>query len=449
MKNYIMFEDDEIVFIEDFNKIFPMTMVKNNTFRVEICKFIANKYYKLALNSLEWKILINMLSLRSNKIDIITALVLISRTKKIKVIDTDFIDKDFSQLFDYNIEIIDKNFTLSYIDKSQFVNAIIKFFINNLFRILRNRKVKYTPSVVRTWTEHDIGLHKEVFYNSTIFIYPFGINLKRGFNFIKKFFKENSSITLMGVPYSLRKLVKIFLSKKKIKDLLLLEYEMDAMKKHNKDFLNFETIYTSDEFLPAVPVLYNELIQQKKSVINIAHGMGMLNPYNIYTKFKVINELQKEFYENFEQNIEYSIYNHDSAIEKYDNEELEKVFVFIHQNLSTYNLLYEEQLQQKIFSKLNSFNLYKVYVKLHPNCRKEEKDKIFFNYENLREIKSFDSNLNNYIFLATCSSAYYDFRKFGKFLFIEDDLFKPTNFFTNIETIPLEKLENFIKNTMI
>jgi hypothetical protein len=442
MKNYIMFENGEIVLIEDFNKIFPMTMVKNNTFRVEICKLIANKYYKLALNSLEWKILINMLSLRSNKIDIITALVLISKTKKIKVIDTDFIDKDFSQLFDYDIEIVDKSFTLSYIDKSQFINAIIKFFINSFFRLLRNKKVKYKPFVVRTWTEHDIGLHKKVFYNSTIFIYPFGINLKRSYNFIKKCFKENSSVTLMGVPYSFNKLIRIFLSKKKIKDLLLLEYEMDAMKKHSKDFLNFETIYTSDEFLPAVPALYNELIQQKKSVINIAHGMGMLNPYNIYTKFKVINNLLK-------QNIEYSIYKQDLAIEKYDNEEHKRVLVFIHQNLSSYNLLYEEQLQQKIFSKLNSFNLYNVYVKLHPNCRKEEKNQIFLNYKNLQEIKNFDDyKLNNYLFLATCSSAYYDFRKFGKFLFIEDDLFKPTNFFTNIETIHFEKLENFIKNSM-
>lgn len=440
-----MFEDGETVAIEDFNKIFPMTMVKSDILLVRICKFIENKYYKLVPNSLEWKVLINMLSLRSNKVDIITALVLISKTKKIKVIDTDFIDTDFNQLFDYDIEIIDKNFNLSYIDKTQFINAIIKFFINNFFRLLRNKKVKNNSSVVRAWTELDIELHREVFYNSTIFIYPFGINLRRSINFIKKCFKENNGVTLMGVPYSFNKLIKIFFSKKKIKDLLLLEYEIDAMKKHNIDFLNFETIYTSDEYIPAIPVLYDELIQQEKCVINIAHGMGMLNPYNIYTKFKVINELQKKFYENFEQNIEYSIYRKDLTIEKCANEELERVIVFIHQNYSTYNFLYEEELQQKILSKLNACNFCKVYIKLHPNTKKEEKDKIFLNYQRLKEIKSFDSSKSNYIFFAIQSSAYYDFRKFGQFIFIEDDLFKPTNYFANIETIYLEKFEDFIK----
>ncbi|MCT7605873.1 hypothetical protein [Aliarcobacter butzleri] len=448
MKNYIMFEDGEIVLVKDFNKVFPLTMSKTDTLRVDICKFIVNKYYKLVINTLEWKILINLLSLRSKKIDIITSLVLISKTKKIKTISTDFIDVDFKQLFGYEIEILNKSFTCSFIDKSQFINAIIKFFINKLFRVLKKKKVSNNPCVVRTWTEHDIGLHKDVFYSSCVYIYPFGINLRRSFNFIKKCFEENSDVTLMGVPYSFNKLIKIFFSKDKIKDLLLLEYEIDAMKKHGKDFIKFETIYTSDEFLPAVPVLYNELVQQKKSVINIAHGMGMLNPYNIYTKFKVVNELQKKFYENFDQNIEYSVYREDSIKETHVNEKLETIIVFIHQNFYAYDFLYEESLQQIILSKLNNYNLKKVYIKLHPNIKKEEKDKIFLNYKNLKEIKTFDLNLNNYIFFAIQSSAYYDFRKYGQFFFIEDELFKPTNYFTNIKTININKLDDFMKNDM-
>lgn len=448
MKNYIIFEDSEMVLVKDFHKIFPLTMSKTDTLRVDICKFIANKYYKLVINTLEWKILINLLSMRSMKIDIITALVLISKTKKIKTISIDFIDTDFKQLFGYEIEIINKSFTCSYIDKSQFMNAIIKFFINKLFRALQKKKVSNNPCVVRTWTEHDIGLHKDVFYSSCVYIYPFGINLRRSFNFIKKCFEENSDVTLMGVPYSFNKLIKIFFSTNKIKDLLLLEYEIDAMKEHSKDFIKFETIYTSDEFLPAVPSLYNELIQQQKAVINIAHGMGMLNPYNIYTKFKVVNELQKRFYENFEQNIEYSVYREDSIKETYVNEKLETVIVFIHQNFYAYNFLYEENLQQIILSKLNNCNSKKIYIKLHPNTKKEEKDRIFINYKNLKEIKTFDSNLNNYKFLAIQSSAYYDFRKYGQFLFIEDELFKPTNYFTNIKIISLNKLNDFMQNGM-
>ena len=447
MKNYIMFEDGEIIFTKHFNKVFPMTMVKTNTLRVYICQFIVNKYFKLKINSLEWKILINLLSLRSNKIDIITALVLIAPTRKIKEINTDFINQECQELFDYDINIIDNNFKSNYIDHSQFLNAIIKFLINNFFRLFKQNKDKKNSIVIRAWTELDIELHKEIFYTSTIFIYPFGINLKRSMKFIKKCFKENSNVTLMGVPYSLGKLIKIFFNKKASRDLLLLEYEVDAMYNHKKDFANFNTIYTSDDYIPTIPILYDGLLSEKK-VINIAHGMGMCNPYNIYTQFKVINGLQKQFYEKFETNIKYSVYRDELFNKKELDKKLETTIIFIHQNFSTYNLFYEEKLQQKIFTTLNDLNICNVGIKLHPNCNKEEKNEIFLKYKNLKEIINFDLNNHNYIFIATCSSAYYDFRQFGQFIFIEDDLFKPTNFFTNITTVTLGNLKNLISTLL-
>ncbi|MFA9372817.1 MAG: hypothetical protein ACERKK_01550 [Poseidonibacter sp.] len=446
MKNYIVFDDGEIVLVNDFNKVFPMTMVKNDTYRIEICGHIIEKYYKLEPNSLEWKIFINILSLRSIKIEIITALVLLSKTKKIRIINTDFIDNSFSKLFDYDIEIINENFKISYIDKAQFRNAVIKFFINNFFRLFINKKIPKTSSVIRAWTEHDLHLHKEVVDHSSIFIYPFGINLRRSIHFIKRCYKENSNVTFMGVPYSFIKLLKIFLSTKKQKDLSLLEYEVSAMKKHSKEFLGFNTIYTSDEFLPAVPALYNELIKENKHVHNVAHGMGMLNPYNIYTKFQVINEIQKNFYEQYDKKIEYSTYMKDFYTERKEKSELQNAYVFIHQNLATYGLLYESQLQNQILSLFNTVDTNNVFIKFHPNCLKEEKDTLLSKYNNIKEIKEFNTNRNNYRFFATCSSAYYDFRKFGKFIFIEDDLFNPLNFFTNITILHINQLKNYLIN---
>jgi len=238
-KNYIEFENGEILRENDFSKLYPMTMIRNNILRIEICQFIATEYYKLVPSSLEWKLLVNMLSSRSNKVNIITMIVLISKTRKIKVINIDFMDKKFNFLFDYDIKFIKNDFNFLYIDKSQFNNAIIKCFINKFFRILKNKRIKNNSSVIRTWTELDAELHKKVFLTSTIFIYPFGINIKRSIIFIKKTFKENSNVTLMGVPYSFNKLINIFISRNKNKDLLLLEYEIDAMKKHRKDFIDF------------------------------------------------------------------------------------------------------------------------------------------------------------------------------------------------------------------
>lgn len=54
------------------------------------------------------------------------------------------------------------------------------------------------------------------------------------------------------------------------------------MESHSKDFLYFQVIYTSDEYISAIPVLYSNLIKQDKKIINIAHGIGVYNPYNIY-----------------------------------------------------------------------------------------------------------------------------------------------------------------------
>jgi len=444
MNDYVEFENGEIILIKDFNKVFPMTMVRTNSLRVEVCEFIVDKYYQLLPNSLEWKILINLLSLRSNKVEIITALILMSRTKKIKVISTDFINKEFNQFFDYDIDIVSKSFKHSYIDKSQFMNAVIKFFINRLFRVLKKKRTSSNPSIVRAWTEHDIGLHKEKFYSSYIYIYPFGINLKRSFNFIKKCFKENNDVSLMGVPYSFNRLIKIFLNKNK--DLSLLEYEIDAMKRHADDFCNFKTVYTSDEFLPAVPALYHELTKKNMSIINIAHGMGMLNPYNIYTKFKVVNELQKKFYEKFDQSIKYSIYREDYIKETYTDKKLETILVFIHQNYYAYDWLYEEKLLQNVLTIFNEITVLKVCIKLHPNSTKKEKENIFFNFQNLEEIEKFDCKKFNYIFFTLHSSAYYDFREIGPFIFIEDDLFKPTDYFSNIQTIHIDNLNSLINN---
>lgn len=362
IKNYIQFENNEIVLVKDLSKIFPTSMLENITLRIDICEFIVNKYYKLTPYSLKWKVLVNILALRSNKIKIITMLLLISKNRKIKVIDIDFIDNNFQEFFEYDIKIVENKIKLDYIDKSQFYNAIIKFIINRFFILLSNRKITNNKSVIRAWTELDIELHKKVFYSSMIYIYPFGINIKRGFNFIKTTYKETSNVTLMGVPYSFYKLISIFLSIN-IKDLRLLEYEIDAMKKHSKYFKNYETIFTSDEYIPAIPILYDELIKEGKNVINVAHGMGIYNPYNIYTKFKLISNLQKNFYIKFEKEMQLIVEEKNLNNLEFTNKNLEKKIIFVHQaNLEKFDLIYEYKFQKKILKILNSFNLSNIYI---------------------------------------------------------------------------------------
>ena len=449
-KNYVKFIDGDILHVDDFNKIYPMSMIENSILKIEICEFLATNYYGLVKKSLEWKILVNILSSKSHKIRMVTILILISRQKNIEEINIDFIDSKFKNFFNKNIYFLYEDSEVSYIDSVQVFNSIIKFFINHLFRFFRNNKIKKNSSVIRAWTDLDKELHNDYFNDSTIYIYPFGINIIRSLKFIKKTFIENKNSSLMGINYSFKKLIKIIISKNRYKDLSLFEYELAGMESHSKDFLYFQVIYTSDEYISAIPVLYSNLIKQDKKIINIAHGIGIYNPYNIYTKFYLKNEFQKNFYLKFENNLEYGIsevkyIRKDSIL----NNNLETVIVFIHQaNLLNYRLLYEKEFQERILFKLNNILLSKIYIKLHPNTKVNEKNEILSKYQNIIEIKEFDLSKYNYTFLTMFSSAYYDLNRFGKFVFLEDNIFSPKKMFNNINLINYEELEYFIKKEL-
>ncbi len=450
-KNYVKFINGDILHISDFNKIYPMSMIENSILKIEICEFLATNYYGLVKKSLEWKILVNILSSKSHKIRIITILILISKKKDIEEINIEFIDSKFKNLFDKNIYFVYEHSEVSYIDSAQVFNSIIKFFINHLFRFFRNNKIKKNSSVIRTWTDLDEELHKDYFDDSTIYIYPFGINIIRSLKFIKKTFIENKNSSLMGINYSFKKLIKIIISKNRYKDLSLFEYEFSGMESHSEDFLDFEVIYTSDEYISAIPVLYTNLIKENKKIINVAHGIGVYNPYNIYTKFYLKNEFQKIFYIGFENNSEYGVYEVKDIIkESVFNHNLETVVVYIHQaNLVNNRLLYEKEFQERILFKLNNIPLSKIYIKLHPNTKVNEKNEILSKYPNIIVIKEFDLSKYNYIFLTMFSSAYYDLNRFGKFVFLEDNIFSPKKMFNNINLINYEELEYFIKKELI
>ena len=78
---------------------------------------------------------------------------------------------------------------------------------------------------------------------------------------------------------------------------------------------------------------------------------------------------------------------------------------------------------------------------MHPNCGKREKKQISIDYKNIIQLNEFNLT-KNYLFLTMYSSAYFDFKKFGKFIFIEDDFFSSKNLFENIHTIHINELEN-------
>ena len=111
-----------------------------------------------------------------------------------------------------------------------------------------------------------------------------------------------------------------------------------------------------------------------------------------------------------------------------------------------YNLLYEYDLQEKTLEKLNALSSiigYDIYVKFHPNRSEKTKKDLLKNFNNIKLIeKPVFQTGKEHIFINLFSTAYYDFRIYGKVIFIKDDFFNPNTIFgDNIYTTTIIDLE--------
>lgn len=453
-KNYILLENGEIIPINRLSEKVPFVFIRILPIHLELCEFIASSILNYNPNTTEWKIAVNFLSQRSTKIRIITAIILLSAKYKIAEINVDFIGIEFLKFFQYPIKINSPKKYGSWIDAHEIYMSILKVFINKLFRLLRNRYLREAKSVIRSWIDIDAVLHNEYYNVSCIYIYPYYLNYFRGFKYIINTLRKHKNSTLIGVPYSFSKFLNIVFSSLSQRDKALISFEINAMMRHKKDFESYNLILTSDEYIPAIPILYEILLDEKKSIINNCHGIGFYNPYNLYTKMIVFNSAQKEYYQkkNNIKNIE--IKEDVSSNYKKLNKYFKTILVYIDQgNLKRHGLLYEEMLQYKVMSKINNLareHSFTCTIKFHPNRKTSEKKSILLKYKKFEEIRDFErTSSQKYIFINLYSTAFYDFRVFGDFYFIKQDLFDPTLYFgKSINCIKIEEIEKIIKSNL-
>lgn len=452
MKNYITLENGEIIDIEKISYQFPFSMLQSDIITYEVSAFIAEKVYLFPINSLEYKVAVNFLIQRSKKIYNIAAIVLLSRKYRINKICVEYINPTFLHFFGYQIQITNFKLSKKYLDKSAFLSSFIKYFPNRLFLIAHHlffSKNKIEKSVIRAWVDVDEKLHGSVINMSTIYIYPFGINIFRSLNFINHCLKKYHSVSLMGVPYQMLGLIKMCFYRIKKSDLGIFLFEIEAMKKHSKQFNKFREIYTSDEYIPAIYALYQS-VDPSIYVVNNCHGIGVYNKYINYQQMIVFNSTQKDYYEIINPKVEYRV--KEQEIEKehslINNQILS--FIYIDQfDLKKFNLFYEFEFQEKILSKLNELsnpNKNKIYIKFHPNRDERSRKKLLNKYKNINSVIKID-DLINFTFINLSSTAYYDFRDIGKVIFIKDDLLTPEKIFgQHISSKTIEELEKIILN---
>jgi hypothetical protein len=445
---YIVLENKKISF-DEISSLVPFVMINALKIHIDICEFIVSHFYSFSKKSIEKKVLVNLLCNKSTKAKFITAIVLLSKKEKIISIESDYISNDFQDFFDYEIKFTCKNKTnINFIDRSEIKTVILKYFVNIIYRLIRNPFIKPKSHVIRTWVDVDEKIYKNLFNSGVIYIYPFPMNIIRGLRYIKNTFLNYKNVSLMGVPYSLKDLAMVIFGGKK--DLKILKFEINGHAAHSKDFKNYEKIYTSDEYISAVYALYENL--KHKDIINTAHGVGLYNPYINYNKFFTINEYQMKYYFYKNRKINFEIFDEQKSSYQIDST-LKSCIVIIDQgDLSKKGFIYESNLQKKLNQKIIEIKKQtsiEVFVKFHPNRTESEKKKFSKQFD-IKEIKNV-SRINNIniFFVNLYSGAYYDFIDKGYFIFIYDDFFDPKVFFGDkINSYHIDNINDKIIQTL-
>ena len=320
---------------------------------------------------------------------------------------------------------------------------ILKTLLHKFYRIfflLNKNKIK-NKNIVKYWCDVDEKLHLSIIKTKStfIFIFPFVNNLKRAFLSIKKIYSSSNKKTLIGLPYSFKTLFRIVFSKQLYRDLAIIDHEYKAYNLHANDYDSATNIYTSDEFLTGIFITNNILINNKKSIINKAHGIGFYSPFISYTEFECFNEGQKLFYNTLNTKINYK--TRFSSVKLLDTQ-IKSNIVIIHQNFEDYKTRsLENSIQSSVLKILNLSGLNKnKYLKFHPNVKKKAKKHFLETYENFTEISDLNS-LSEMSFIGISSTAYYDFRDFGNFFFIANDKETILKIFGNVNCLSENELK--------
>lgn len=444
--------------------LYPST-VYNTEEHAKNCEYIAkyilnNKHY----NTYIYKALVNYLFIRSDIAKDATAIIkIVSGKEKIN----EQVILNFETLKLLGIEArslptslkIDFSGKIEYMSFKMLIIAFFKTFFNKIYRIgINNREIK--KSVIRSWVDVNELMYRDKIDYSTILIYPFFLNLKRHYSFIKQCKKNRYNFVFMGVPYSFKKLFACFTSNKQERIIKYIEFEVEAYLAHANELIkkNIAEWNTSDEFEIASFVLGNEFRKEGITSINTSHGIGNYSPYISYDIFYTINAQQEQFYK---KRSKYLLFRRrknyiNSEINHWDlwkKQESKYLVVYIHATMEKAGLKYEAEMQNNIINILKEVDLLKnssidLMIKFHPNlsnnkCRALEKRsglKPFKDYSLLKEY-----NHKKILFVNIFSTLFYELKDKVDFIFVVDEHLDSSIFFGDeIKKINIDCLKSFI-----
>lgn len=448
INGHVKLKNGDIIKINEIRSFFPFSLIKISHRHQALCDFVSS--YVIKDNELKRQVYANLLFLKSETMKIVTALSFIDEQSSIVEIESNIITSIFSDVFPNSV-IKSASSTSNFLTNISPITMFSKYVINRLFRIFK-RNVK-GKSYIRSWVEVSEKLYSSEFSKSTIFVYPFSLNIRRAWPYYKFLFRNyKKRSTLMGIPYRPKYILSVLLDRQN-HDMCILNFEYEAYKNHVRDFNSCTQVFTTDEFEAASPVLHFFLMQQDCHITNKAHGIGTYNMYVYYSKFFVLNELQKQFY--LERNSCKLILAPEQSAQKVIlKKEDSFCLVLIDQgDFTRLGLLFEDRLQQVLYAEAENIgteNNLDVFIKVHPNRNKKSIDQLRRRYPNLKIINKAGSwGKGQPIFVNMYSTIYLEWRHFGKFYFIKDGFFDPSRYFGEINLTTIDELNEKIKSEIL
>ena len=441
MKEHILTTNKGIISLKEISVNFPNKMLVFDEKFMKFCFLVAKREPRLEGDLI--KIYSNLLFLKSDKIKILYRLYNLDRAGHLKEIHIDFISrKKFKYLFSKNVTISKEDTNGNLLPYRIIPKLFLKYFANKIFYFLKAKIKK--EKIVKSWVEISERIYKEELHDAQILIYPFPIKIYRQLKYILTKIKNSEKVELMGVPYSISPILKTLFNKNI--DYLITVFEYTGAIRHANYFLEHHVvrkILTTEEFEVGSFSFSKQLIQNGIHVTNTCHGLSVYSPFVYYSKFFLINKKQQELYSIFNEFLDFEIM-HTEAYES--NESKVSKVIFIDQgDLRKFGLHYEAALREKVLGILNQIGKKgqsPINIKTHPNTKQGEIKRLQTQYRFLPIIKNAELPLEGIVFITLYSTAYYDFRNKGSFLFIEDDLFNPSLFFgPKINTVHVSKLK--------
>lgn len=450
MKEYILTTNEGVLSLRELKVNFPYKMLVFDAEFIKFCYLVAKEEPRLEGDLI--KIYSNLLFLKSDKIKILYRLYNLDQAGLLQEIHIEFISKNvFGYLFSQKVFISKEDSNANLLSYRIIPKLFLKYFVNKIFFILKAKIKK--EKIIKSWVEVTEKIYKDELHNAQILIYPFPIKIYRQLKYIVKKIKNSEKVGLMGVPYRISPLLKSLFSKNI--DYYITVFENTGAVRQAKYFLKghgIQKILTTEEFEVGTYSFSKQLVQNGIQVINSCHGLSVYSPFVHYSKFFLFNKKQQELYSIFNEFLDFEIM-HSKKCEREESNVTKVVFVD-QGDLRKWGLHYEAVLREKTLEILNQIGEKEklpIKIKIHPNTKQGEVNRMQAQYKYLPVIKNLGPPSDSTIFITLYSTAYYDFRSLGRFIFIKDDQFNPSLFFgPEIKTVHLSKLkanlEKFITN---